>query len=342
MIHASNLRKVFRVRRNGRMWAPTWETKVAVDSVTLNILPGHVTGLLGLNGAGKTTSIKMLSTLLIPSSGTAKIDGLDVVTESNRVRRMINVIGSGDRALYGKLTGRENLWYFGQLYDVKTSVLRTRIGELLELVGMTTAADVPVEQCSRGMKQRLQFARGLINAPRYLFLDEPTLGLDASIARQMRQMVRDLAEQQGRGVLLTSHYMAEVDELCSYIYLLDRGRVIAEGSPAGIRRRARLTRVIRAILAGEPLQDEFERILCKHLSPEMQVSLQTSDSQMEVSVQGPGDATAAVIEVAVGMGYRVVRVESVEPSLEDAILALADGARPNGAHVVDATPPTLR
>ncbi|GAA3175130.1 ABC transporter ATP-binding protein [Nonomuraea roseoviolacea] len=220
--------------------------KVAVEDLSLTIPRGRVTGLLGLNGAGKTTTIKILATLLRPTSGTVTVGGLDPGNTPHTVRRRINLIAGGERMVYARMTGRENLWYFGQLYDIPGKVLKSRIGELLELVGLTAAAGTRVEQYSRGMTQRLSIARGLINDPDYLLLDEPTLGLDAPIARDLRKVVAELAER-GKGVLLTSHYLAEVEQLCEHVYVIGDGRHLAEGSPGelmaqtGCHRRVRIT-----------------------------------------------------------------------------------------------------
>ena len=170
--------------------------------------------------------------------GHATVDGLDVVADAREVRRRINVIAGGERMVYSRLTARENLWYFGQLYDVPRARLRSRIDELLSLVGLVDAADTPVERYSRGMRQRLVIARGLINDPAYLLLDEPTLGLDAPIARELRVLVADLAAG-GVGVLLTSHYLAEVEQLCRHVLRHRPGWARRAGQPGGADRAGR-------------------------------------------------------------------------------------------------------
>lgn len=147
----------------------------------------------------------------------------------------INVISGGERNLYWRLTATENLQYFGSLYGLSGKELSERIRALLELVGITEAADTPVERYSKGMKQRLQIARGLINDPEYIFLDEPTLGLDIVIAKEIRKVVSELAEKENKGVLLTTHYISEAEELCDYIYVLDKGEIIAEGTKESLK-----------------------------------------------------------------------------------------------------------
>ncbi|MCK9905902.1 ABC transporter ATP-binding protein, partial [Frankia sp. Cpl3] len=170
---------------------------------SFQMAPGKIVGLLGINGAGKTTTIKMCTTLLEPTSGSITVDGLDVVKQDRQIKAIVNMIAGGERMLYWRLTGRENLVYFGSLYGLSGSSLHARISQLLKQVGLEEAADTPVERYSKGMKQRLQIARGLINDPKYIFLDEPTLGLDAPIARHLRQYVKELAQQQGKSILLT-------------------------------------------------------------------------------------------------------------------------------------------
>ncbi|MFD1540408.1 ABC transporter ATP-binding protein [Nonomuraea guangzhouensis] len=302
MIETVNLRKEF-------------GEKVAVDGLNLSIPGGRVTGLLGLNGAGKTTTIKILATLLRQTSGTVSVGGLDPVRQPHAVRKRINLIAGGERMVYARMTGRENLWYFGQLYDIPTKVLKPRIGQLLELVGLTHAAGTRVEQYSRGMTQRLSIARGLINDPDYLLLDEPTLGLDAPIARDLRKVVAGLAEQ-GKGVLLTSHYLAEVEQLCEHVYVIGDGRHLAAGSPAELMAQTGRHRTVR--------------ITVTNLSPQIEAAALAFDSRVRLAPGGvvelnhPDDLTGALTTTIIESGGALGGLEIVEPSLEDAILALSD------------------
>lgn len=324
MILTKELTKVFRTRRQKGFFSRGWEEKVAVAGLNLEIPRGRITGLLGLNGAGKTTTIKMLSTLLSPTSGMATVDGMDLVREADRIRTQINVIAGGERGVYWRLTGRENLWYFGQLYDIDPKRLNKRITELLELVGLTEAADKLVEKYSKGMKQRLQIARGLINSPGYLFMDEPTIGLDAPIARQLRGMTRDLARQKECGILLTSHYMFEVEELCEYLYVLDRGRVVAQGTPGAIKAttvRERTSRVVVAGVGAAPavLVGQLEAVL----PAGARVEGGPDERGVSITLRADEDLTGLLVGTLTQLGHYILRAESVEPSLEDAILALA-------------------
>lgn len=159
-------------------------------------------------------------------------DGINIEDDLNAVKKKINLIAGGEKGLYYRLTGRENLEYFASLYGMKD---KQRIDELLSIVNLLDAADKPVEQYSKGMNQRLKIAKGLLNDPQYLFLDEPTLGLDIVIAHEFRKYIHSLASVHKKGVVLTTHYIAEAEELCDYIYLIDKGKVVTQGSPAEIK-----------------------------------------------------------------------------------------------------------
>ncbi|MDO4313062.1 MAG: ABC transporter ATP-binding protein [Eubacteriales bacterium] len=202
----------------------------AVNDISLEIPQGKIIGVLGINGAGKTTTIRMLASVIAPTAGELTMNGVDAVKNHLWVKERINIISGGERNLYWRLTAKENLRYFGSLYGLSGTCLQERIESLLKMVGLEEAADTPVERYSKGMKQRLQIARGLINDPEYLFLDEPTLGLDIVIAREIRRVVEELAKKEKKGILLTTHYISEAEELCDYIYVLDKGELIAKGT----------------------------------------------------------------------------------------------------------------
>src|SRR5438552_9462057 len=226
--------------RKRRLWerlrrVPAKPALTALSGVDLVVREGELYGLLGPNGAGKTTLVKILSTLLLPTRGEARVAGLDVRDDADAVRRRVGVVLGGERALYWRLTARENLWYFSQLYDMPGAKARAKIDEVLALVGLTDRADDKVENYSKGMKQRLHIARGLLTDPEILLLDEPTIGLDPHAARTLRELVRDLVDKHGRTVVLTTHYMYEADELSDRVGILHKGRIIAEGSPEALK-----------------------------------------------------------------------------------------------------------
>ena len=217
-IIATNLAKNYVIKESA-LFGRKKKIVSAVKDITLEIPKGQIIGVLGINGAGKTTTIRMLASIIAPSSGTLTMNGVDAVKNHRWVKERINVISGGERNLY-----------FGSLYGLSGVKLKEKIAELLKIVGLEEAEDIPVERYSKGMKQRLQIARGLINDPEYIFLDEPTLGLDIVIAKEIRTMIKELAQEGKKGVLLTTHYISEAEELCDYIYVLDKGRMIAQGT----------------------------------------------------------------------------------------------------------------
>src|SRR5512146_3046546 len=203
---------------------------IAVDDVSFDIQEGELFGLLGPNGAGKTTTVKMLTTLLIPTSGSASVKGFDVVAQAQEVRKRIGFIFGGERGLYWRLSGADNLRYFASLYSLDPDVAKKRIPFLLDMVGLSGRRDEKVEGYSRGMKQRLHVARTLLHNPDILFLDEPTLGLDPVGAREFRQVILNLQSEK-KTILLTTHYMFEADALCDRIGVINRGCIIALDTP---------------------------------------------------------------------------------------------------------------
>lgn len=208
----------------------------ALKGISFSVRKGEIFGLLGPNGAGKTTMIKILSTMLIPHSGKVSILGLDPAADHRLLRPKINFILGGERNLYWRLSAYDNLSYFADLYKIPKSIKKERIEDLLKLVGLHDVAHQKVETFSKGMKQRLQIARGLVNNPEILFLDEPSIGLDPVSARQLRETLRQLNEQ-GTTILLTTHYMYEADELCDRIAFINKGEIIDIDSPSNLKKK---------------------------------------------------------------------------------------------------------
>ena len=208
---------------------------LALDGVSLDIREGEVFGLLGPNGSGKTTLLKLLSTILSPTSGTARLFGIDVRQQPRRVRQLVGLVTAEERSLYWRLTARQNLRFFLSLYGVSGRQAEMRIDSLLDLFMLTEVANVRVAEYSTGMRQKLSIARGLLSEPRLLFLDEPTRGLDPAAAHNLLQLVRERAVRHLENtVILTTHIAREVEELCDRIATLNRGRVSYVGSVEGL------------------------------------------------------------------------------------------------------------
>jgi len=212
----------------------TFGSVKAVDTVSLRIPEGQLFGLLGPNGAGKTTIINMLTTLLKPTAGAATVAGFNLSTEPDNIRRHIGIIFQ-DPSLDRDLTGRENIDFHAMMYGMSKELRHQKIAEVLEVVDLAQKADLLVDQYSGGMKRRLEIARGLVHSPRILFLDEPTLGLDAQTRRRIWDYLRSLNKKLGITVILTTHYMEEADSLCDRIAIIDHGRIIALDTPENLK-----------------------------------------------------------------------------------------------------------
>jgi ABC-2 type transport system ATP-binding protein len=233
VIHTRDVRRVFESRK-GFFFNDLVRTE-ALKGVDLDVDPGEIFGLLGPNGAGKTTFVKILSTLLLPTSGTVDVLGVDVTKDAAKVRPRIGLVLGGERGLYNRISARENLRYFADLYGIPTERRDRRIEEVLARVDLLGAGNRRVEEFSRGMKQKLHLARGILHEPELLFLDEPTIGLDPKSARETRKLIRSLVAD-GVTIFLTTHYMFEAEELCQRIAVLSRGRIVARDTVVGLRK----------------------------------------------------------------------------------------------------------
>ena len=205
----------------------------AVDGLSIDVKRGEIFGLLGPNGAGKSTTLKMLCTILKPTSGSAKINGFDVVKQQDSVRRSVGIVFQ-DSSVDIRLTGRENMDMHAELYDVDLSVKNKRIDELLKLVELYERADEPVKNYSGGMKRRLEMARGLIHHPKILFLDEPTLGLDPQTRGKIWEYIKNLKLEKEISIIITTHYMEEAETLCDRVGIIDHGKIVVLGTPKNL------------------------------------------------------------------------------------------------------------
>ncbi|MHB1576175.1 MAG: ABC transporter ATP-binding protein [Candidatus Dormibacteria bacterium] len=290
----------------------------AVRGISLEVGRGELFGLLGPNGAGKTTTIRVLCTLLLPTSGVVRVLGHDVVQDAREVRRRIGYVFGGDRGLYDRLSALDNLRYFAELYALEPSHLRSRIDEVLEMVGLKGRERERVEGFSRGMRQRLHLARGLLHDPPVLFFDEPTIGVDPVGAREVRQLIGDLAKA-GKTVLLTTHYMFEADSLCDRIAVISRGRIVAEGTPKDLKSAASDRTVVEVEAYGV---DEAILARMRALEGVESVAMEVRDQAQLLLVQArqADQLTARLLQLLEGI--RVERIAAREPTLEDAYVAL--------------------
>ncbi|PYJ85271.1 MAG: ABC transporter ATP-binding protein [Verrucomicrobia bacterium] len=229
MIEATNLTKVFRDRKGGDIRA--------VHGITFRCQPGQIYGLLGANGAGKTTALRLLATILQPTDGTARVAGFDIREQPEKVRASVGFLSTAT-ALYGRLTPRETVEYFGRLNGLNGDKLRRRTEELFALLEINEFADRRCDKLSTGMKQKVSIARTLVHDPPVMIFDEPTLGLDVMAARTIVGFIRD-CRSCGKTVIFSSHVMSEVQKLCDYIGIIHQGRLLAGGSLAELRQRTR-------------------------------------------------------------------------------------------------------
>jgi len=317
MIKVQNIHKSYITKKRKGIFKKEFNSVDAVKNVSMVIEKGKIVGLLGINGAGKTTTIKMLSTLLEPDKGSIQIDNYDLEKDSMKIKRKINMISGGERMLYYRLTAQENLWYYGSLYGIPKNILTDRISNILDLVGLKEKKDIPVERFSKGMKQRLQIARGLINDPDYIFMDEPTLGLDISIAKGVRQYIKKISKDKNKGILLTSHYINEVEELCDYIYIMHDGEIIYEGSPKSI------SNIIfdkqKTIIHINNITDKTRDILrCFSKDQKIEYSV----DQDQITFKSDTDITETLVKMIHTNKINIASLYVDEPKLEDTIMEI--------------------
>jgi ABC-2 type transport system ATP-binding protein len=290
----------------------------AVRGISFEVAEGELFGLLGPNGAGKTTTIKMLITLLLPTAGEARVLGYDVVRDAREIRKRIGYVFGGERGLYERLSGLDNLRYFAELYGVTGKAQRMRIQEVLELVGLLGRERERVEGYSRGMRQRLHIARGILHDPAVVFLDEPTIGVDPVGARALRTMIAQLVEA-GKTVLLTTHYMFEADSLCDRIAMIARGKIVAEGTPAELKSHVVDRTVVEVEVFGI---EEAEVLRLRDLPGVTSVSVEEREQAQLVTIQSPRGLELTQELHGFFDGARIGRIAAREPTLEDAYVAL--------------------
>jgi ABC-2 type transport system ATP-binding protein len=296
----------------------------AVDGIDLSVETGEIFGLLGPNGAGKTTTMKMLATLLVPTEGTIHVLGIDAAREPRTVRARLGAMLSGERSLYWKLTGRENLEYYAALYHVPPKDTKARIERSLEAVKLVDRADDYVERYSTGMRQRLALARALLPDPQLVILDEPTVGLDPQSARDLRDRVRELKRQR-RTVLLTTHYMEEADQLCDRVAIIDHGQIVALDTPAALKRRIRAEEVVRLEIG---ISGDDAALLARLAKSAQIARSERHNGTLAVTAHcaSARDFVPNAFDAAHGEGATIQHVEVVPVSLEDVFISLTGRA----------------
>ena len=336
-IEARGIRRTYKIKP---------DPVIALDGVDLDVEPGEFFGLLGPNGAGKTTLIKILTTLLLPTDGTARVFGFDVAHQTRQIRRIMNMVAGGEQSGYGILTVREQLWMFSQFYGLGTRDGWHRVDELIDAVGFGEQRNQRVSTLSTGQRQKMNFARGLLNDPWIFFLDEPTLGLDVAAARSVRELVVEWkAAVPGRTILLTTHYMAEADELCDRIAIVDRGRILAIGTPAELKRRVQRESIFRLELdrldGGAAALGRLAGVVSAAAASD-ETDGQAERQTVTVNLVLENDAAlGGVVSALGGLGAQIRALRKSEPTLEDVFVELvgrgfddaerdADGDRRNG------------
>ena len=317
-VRAENLSKIYQVRQRKGLFKSERSSVEALQGVSLEVAPGEIFGLLGPNGAGKTTLIKILTTLLLPTAGEAWVNGFQLRKQENQVRASVGCMLMGERGLYWKLSGRENLEYFGALYHLSPAGRKARAGQILDLLDLQQIADRTVETYSSGQKMKLAFGKALINDAPLLVLDEPTNTLDVPSASELRAIVRDL-NGQGKTIIYTTHIMSEAETLCNRVAIIDHGRLLALGTIAELKAslgRSQVTQIegvipSRAVAAVRRLPD---------VEQASRTSQETVDT-LTVVAQPDGAYLPRLIETLTGAGALLQKITPEEVTLEDVFIA---------------------
>jgi ABC-2 type transport system ATP-binding protein len=298
------------------------ETVKALDKVSLTIEEGEIFGLLGPNGAGKTTLIKILTTLLLPTSGEAFVGGFSVVKEPNKIRKIISLVSGGETPGYGILSTSENLWFFSQLYGLSSSVAKEEIKRLMADLDFEEYAKTRMSRLSTGYKQRLNLARGLLSNPKILFLDEPTLGLDVLTSKKLRAYIVDWAKRERKGtVLLTTHYMAEADEMCDRVAVIDRGRILACDSPLTLKEKLKENVIMKLEVSSVQADFSFLEKMDGIVGYSQTRSIQTDTTTLKVMAQND-QAFSQVTSKLLEQKLKLLSVNKAEATLEDVYISL--------------------
>jgi ABC-2 type transport system ATP-binding protein len=293
----------------------------ALDSVDLIIEKGELFGLLGPNGAGNTTLLKILSTLLLPTSGKAYVSGFDVEKDLRDVRSRINMVSGGEISGYGLLTVRENLWMFTQFYGIKSKDAKEKIDELLKRFGMDDKRNAKVRTLSTGQRQKMNVIRGFVTNPEILFLDEPTLGLDVNASREVRDYILEwVGNGEARTVVLTTHYMAEADELCDRIAIIDDGRILACDTPSNLKK---LVKTNTTLSLDVTMMTDVSVLSSIGGASSFTASHSTDTNMTNLRfVLEDESAVSDIVSEILAKGSKIVSLQKTEPTLEDVFIKL--------------------
>jgi len=294
----------------------------AVDHVTFDVKESEVFGLLGPNGAGKTTTIRMLSTLTRPSEGTATIGGYDIVKQDNKVRQLIGLV-SEKMIMYDRLTAKENLRFFGKLYNIPKSTLNERTDELLELVQLSKWKDSKVGTFSTGMRQRMNVIRALLNMPKVLFLDEPTLGLDPQSTVEVRDFLKKINRENKTTIILTTHMMNEADILCDRIGIIDHGKIASLDTPTNLKNA--ISGANTTILTLEIANLTPDLIATVRDLKCVETISQENSSHIKIHAHG-ADVFDSIIDAIRAKEGNIVSMQNIQPTLEDVFLHITGRA----------------
>jgi ABC-2 type transport system ATP-binding protein len=285
---------------------------VAVDHVDLAVKGGEVFGLLGPNGAGKTTLLSMLCTILKPTSGTAMVNGYDIIRQHAQVRKSIGIVFQ-DPSVDADMTAMENLRMHAYLYSVPVPEQKARISSVLKLVELEDKADRFLKTYSGGMRRRLEIARGLLHYPKVLFLDEPTIGLDPQSREHIWDYIRELRKKEDMTIILTTHYMEEADRLCDRIAIIDHGKVVALDTPAELKNGLGGDTIVLGTKEGRMLQ---ELLLQRQMSGDVQVQ----NGEVRATVSNARTILPRIIEAAAGAGIHIEYVSLRQPDMNDVFI----------------------
>ena len=296
----------------------TFSKFIAVNDISFSVKKGEIFGLLGPNGAGKSTTLRMLSTLARPTKGTALIGGYDIVKDDTDVRKLIGIV-SEKMIMYNRLTAKENLWFFGSLFNIPKDVLTKKIDDLLELVQLTKWKNAQVGTFSTGMRQRMNVVRALLNMPQVLFLDEPTLGLDPQSSVDIREFIKKLNRENGTTVVITTHMMVDADLLCDRIAIVDHGKIVALDTSTNLKKliSGADTTILKLEIANltSELIETVRALKCADSVT------QENSTHLKILVHGD-EAFDSVIDAIRANNGKINSMENLQPTLEDVFLHL--------------------